>query len=365
MRRLCKTSACLLLFGLVVFRGQAEFSSLYAFGDGVCTTTNNQTPFPYSTNYYGKRYSNGRVWIEVLAERQGLTYESNKNWSYYGHYSRNLVTNVNNFVAPPDASNALFIIWVNNADFVDFMGTIFPSTNIVTWSNAMNHSLSNHFRAVTNLYRAKGARTLVLPNAVDITKIPYYSLIASATSKSFIRQRVIDFNAAFGTTFINQIKANCPGVRIIVPDIFTLLDDILAHAADYGLTNALYNGQPTNVLEDPLLNNRSLTGPGTNYIFWDSLDPTAKAHAVIADVVQQIISPVQIGKITPLNGSNRLDATNVPMGLNGIVDGSTNFWNWTAVTHFNSTNTIQSVYVPTAAPMQFYKLRFPFAWSWP
>jgi len=44
------------------------------------------------------------VWVEVLAQRQGLNYESSKNWSYYGHYSANLVTNVNSFAAPTNAN---------------------------------------------------------------------------------------------------------------------------------------------------------------------------------------------------------------------------------------------------------------------
>ena len=363
MKRLFRFTVSLLFFGFVVLSGQAEFSSLYVFGDGVCTTTNNESP--PSIYYYGKRYSNGRVWIEVLAQRQGLVYESNKNWSFYGHYSRNLVTNVNNFAAPIDASNALFVVWVNDADFVDFMGTIFPSTNIVTWTNAINQSLSNHLKAITNLYHAKGARTFVLPNAVDITKIPQYSLIASAATKNFIRQRIINFNSAFSGNMMNQVKANCANITVFAPDIFTLFDNMVAHSPDYGLTNALYMGQTTDVLEDPLLSNKSTNGPGTNYIFWDAFDPTAKAHAVIADFVQQVISPVGITTMTALNGSSRLDLANVPIGLNGFVDGSTNFSNWTAVTNVTSTNATQSVVAPALGTLQFYRLRFPYAWSWP
>ena len=80
-------------------------------------------------------------------------------------------------------------------------------------------------------------------------------------------------------------------------------------------------------------------------------DPTAKFHEVIADVVQQIISPVQIGQITALNGSNRLDVANVPVGLNGFVDGSTNLApaNWTLVQNITSTNTTQSIFVAQVA----------------
>ena len=361
VKRFARFTLVLLLFGPFGFPSRAAFTSLYVFGDGVCTTTNNPSAGPY---YYGLRRTNGRIWIEVLAQRQGITYESNKNWSYYGHYSSNLVANVHSFTAPPDASNALFVVWVNDADFVDYMGRIYPSTNIVTWTNAMNQSLSNHFRAITNLFHAKGARTLILPNAVDITKIPQYNN-SPTVGKNFIRQRVIQYNTAFATTLMNQIKTNCAGITIYVPDVFTLLDDILANAVNYGLTNALYNGQPIDVLEDDSLEDKSLAGPGTNYIFWDPTDPTAKAHAVVADTVQQLIWPVRISNITSLDGSNRLEATNIPIGRDGLVEGSSTLRNWATVANINSTNATQTTLIPRADKLRFYRLRFPFAWSWP
>ena len=60
-----------LLFGSVIFSAKAAFTNLYVFGDGISTTTNNTSGL--SSYYYGQRYSNGRVWVEVLAQRQGLT----------------------------------------------------------------------------------------------------------------------------------------------------------------------------------------------------------------------------------------------------------------------------------------------------
>lgn len=303
----------------------------------------------------------------MLAQRQAITYESNKNWSYYGHYSSNLVANVNSFTPPPDASNSLFVVWVNDADFVDFMGRIYPSTNIVTWTNAMNQSLSNHFRAVTNLYHAKGARTLIMPNAVDISKIPQYNRIASTADKAFIRQMVMRYNTNFATTLMSQIRTNCPDIVIYIPDIFRLMDDILTNAAAYGLTNALYEGQPIDALGDDSLTDKSLNGPGANYIFWTPSDPTAKAHAIIADTVQQLVSPARIGRISLLGNSNRLELVNLPIGLNGFAEGRTNVLagNWTTIQTITSTNATQTILLPVSGPQQFYRLRFPFSWTWP
>jgi hypothetical protein len=59
---------------------------------------------------------------------------------------------------------------------------------------------------------------------------------------------------------------------------------------------------------------------------------------------------------------------NVPIGLNGFVEGCTNLvlTNWTTKASFNSTNVTQTVFVPASgSPQLFYRLQFPYAWSWP
>jgi phospholipase/lecithinase/hemolysin len=364
--------ASVLLFGWAVVPAQASFSSLYVFGDGVSTTTNNMSG---GSLYWGKRFTNGRTWVEVLAQRQGLTnntltnvdwsYSSN-NWSYFGHYSSNLVQNVNAFPAPTNAATSLFVIWVCDADFVYFITHYGPTTpgdtNIQVWTNAISLSLSNHFRVVTNLY-AKGARTLVMPNAVDLTKVPSYVSISSTNEKAFIRQMVIYFNTNFAS-LLNQVSGALPDLTVYSPDFFSLFDNVVAYPTNYGLI------KPDKYVlgDDPALKDYSLNGPGTNYVFWDYQDPTAKTAEIMADVAQQLISPPTLSRLAPLNGSNRLDVVNYPIGLGGFVDGRTNpaYGNWSlALTNFNSTNAVQSIFVPAPGPPAFYRLRFPFAWTWP
>jgi phospholipase/lecithinase/hemolysin len=201
-----------------------------------------------------------------------------------------------------------------------------------------------------------------------MTKVPQTAYLTSA-DKNFIRQRVIAFNAAFTNT-LNRARTNCPAIKIYVPDFFTLLDNVVSNAAFYGLTNALdSNGQSIGAKDDPALTNKALNGPGTNYIFWDYLDPSAKFHAVMADITQQLISPVQISNITmdDEGESNRLDLVNVPIGQNGLVLGRTNLvlGNWTTNANFNSINTTQTIYVPVSGSQRFYRLKFPYSWSWP
>jgi phospholipase/lecithinase/hemolysin len=393
MKNLIQLTIGILLFGLVVLPTQAAFTSLYVFGDALSTTTNNTQASSFPSDYYGKRYCNGRVWVEVLAQRQGVAIGNN--WSYFDCNSSNLVTNVKNFsITQSLASNALFVIWVNNSDLYDKLFNA-TTTNQTEWTAMINRGQTNHFNAITNLY-AKGVRTLVMPNVVDIGKVPYFLLDINNFSSitNFVRQECIAYNVAFSNT-LNQAKAACPGLKIYQPNFFALLDNVLANSAYYGLTNALNKNGVSIDAMDALYPACSTNGLGKNYVFWDDLDPSAQFHEVMADVVQQVVSPVQISKLAVLNGSNRLDILNYPAGLGGFVDGSTNLAqaNWTSVTNITSTNITQSLFVPTpqltwlqggsggtgsisgggnsgsSFPVyyeaQFYRLRFPYAWTWP
>ena len=136
------------------------------------------------------------------------------------------------------------------------------------WTNGINQSQTNHYRAATNLY-AKGVRTLIMPNAVDVSTIPAFS---TAATLAFIHQRCLDYNVAFSNT-LNRIRASCPNLTLYSPDFYTLLTNMIAHPANYGLTNALCDGA---TIDARCVNCDSYTYPtaatngyGTNYIFWD------------------------------------------------------------------------------------------------
>jgi hypothetical protein len=171
-----------------------------------------------------------------------------------------------------------------------------------------------------------------------------------------------------------------------------------------GLKNTLLAGLSIDATDDPLLLDKSLAGPGATYVFWDYLDPTARLHAIMADITQQLVSPAQIVQVTPLlTGVDQLDVASLPIGLNGVVEGITitnsSPAGWAPVQSFSSpgaaqslfvvapqfpdfptnaggggninppgnpgTNTVATTPIPQTSHSQFYRLRFPFAWNWP
>ncbi len=364
------------------------FTSLYVFGDALSSTTNNAYASAYPTNYYGKRYSNGRVWVEVLAQRQGIPIANN--WSYFDCNSANLRTNVQNFsITQQAANNALFVVWCNNSDLYDII-TKYGDTNAIDWTTNILRAQTNEFRAITNLY-SKGVRTIVMPTAVDLSEVPGFAMNYGQSYLKFIRQQCSAYNTNFANT-LNQIQAACPQLTIYEPNFFGLLDNVLTNAAYYGLTNALANGEPIDAM-DALYPNCNTNGLGANYVYWDNLDPSARFHAIIADVTQQIISPAQIAQITPINSaSNQLAIVNVPIGLNGFVEGCTNLTSpyWTTLQPISGVAPVQSYLVPAPVPstqtsqvqsrditppgpggtviviaLEFYRLHYPYQWVWP
>ena len=368
-----------LLFGCAGIAAHAAFSSIYIFGDSVSTTTTNNPSFPTNL-YYGKRYNNGRTWVEVLAQRQGLgtnsivtntwAYSSN-NLSFFGHYSPLMVTNVRNFTPPANVSNCLFVVWVCNADFV---GDLFDAgvgdpanapqngTNLAVWTAAISQHLTNHFKVFTNLY-GKGVRTIIAPNVVNVAKAPFFAGFSTG-NKAFIRARVVSFNTNF-LALTKQVEVASPGLKIIVPDIFAVFDAALTNAASYGLTNALdTGGNPIDALDNGYT---GLNSAGANYIFWDYISPTARMNELFADVAQQALSPVDLAGMAQVNTSNRLDIVNVPVGLNGTVLYVTNLTQpvWLTNSTFSSLTLTQGVFVTPTNAQRFYQVKFPYAWTWP
>jgi phospholipase/lecithinase/hemolysin len=371
VKSLIPFTLAVLLLCLLAPSSSAAFTNIYVFGDTLSATTNivGKTNAPGGQYFYGQRWSNGRVWVEALAQMQGMTFRHANNNSYYDHNSTLLANEVTGFSAT-DATNSLFVVWVCNADTFD-VASITPPPNTTYWNNQIAIFTNNHIKIITNLY-SKGARALVLPNAVDISKIPAFNRGDTAGMSS----GCVAYNAAF-SNMVNRVRILCPNLKIYTPDFFSLLNSVIANAQVYGLTNVLDNGFSIDAFNDPNLDPLSISnGPGTNYIFWDDKNPTAKLHFTMAGVANALLSPPVITSITPTNGSNRLDLASLPVATskatNCFVLFATNLnqivWQ-TNLPGFSSTNTTQSVTVPAGGPQRFYRLRsnlaFPWPWVWP
>ena len=291
----------------------AQITSIYAFGDGVCTTTDNNSSTP--SLYFGKRYCNGKVFIEDLADWQGLNYVASRNKSYFGQDSGELKVNIDAFAPPNDVATALFVVWAANADFVEFYQTNFPpytNSDKPAWTTFIEDAVTRHKQSLTKLYN-KGVRILVMPNAVDISATPFYQL--STADSNFLRDRAIQFNTLFKSEMM-ALAATKPGLTLYLPDTFKFFEDVLDNPAAFGLVNPQVNGYSIDAITN--LGNPSLTGPGANYVFWDYIHPTAKFQTKLSNLIEDLIGSIPVISTNPVSKTiNSGSSTSLTVAFSG------------------------------------------------
>jgi len=344
---------------------------MYVFGDSLSAITGSdsmQYPPPPGTtasNYWNGRFSNGQVWVEYLAALQGIPADTNDNFSYFGDTSELVYDNITdgNYFPPPDISTSLYILWPACSDA--FTLSIFEYTN--SWEEGITTAMLDISNSVNVLY-AQGVRTLIVPNSVDITKVPFFTYTATnlLTADTNLLAQIIAntssqlalYNAALAST-LGHLRVQYPGLTLYTPDFFSQFGFLLSHPGVYGVTKTTVDA-----LEDPALSDKSFTGPGANYMYWDYLHPTTRVHEAVANFVQQIISPLRINKFTRQGGSYRLDLSSLPLGRTGTLESTTNLLNraaWTTRASIMVTNSAQTVFIPTngLGTSSFFRLNFP------
>ena len=137
-------------------------------------------------------------------------------------------------------------------------------------TNAVNN-LSNAVKAI----QAAGAHTIIVPNLQDISKLPVMSS-NSIAYRGYISGKVGKFNTLLAST-LNNIRTANPGLVLADADISAPLDNLIANPAALGFTQATVDA-----LDDTNLTDKSFTGPGSDYVFWNPDHPTSKTHQLIA-----------------------------------------------------------------------------------
>ena len=143
-----------------------------------------------------------------------------------------------------------------------------------------------------------------------------------------------------------------PGLRLYPLDANTLFARLISSPATFGIT-VTTNG----ALEDPNLTDKSFTGPGANYLFWDTLHPTTKVHALIATLAYQGVG-VQLNLAR--NGTNfNLTVLNLEPGLPYYIQSSTNLSLWSDTQTLTAASTNATVVVTNGPGTKtFYRVRY-------
>lgn len=319
--------------------------AIYAFGDSLTDTGNGPAP---ATNYYQGRYSNGPLWIEDLSPRLGLTYNPSNNFAQSGGETSDALAQVQQFLAPTNVSRSLCVVWAGGNDFIH---NFTQGLNEAFWNNLIAQSVGNLSNSVVRLY-ADGARTIMGPNQVDLSRIPLvlgsgYPIFVFA----YLSNKVSLFNTGLAGALTTLATAH-PDLQLIRPDVYTRFSAVLANLPADGFTKA-----NPDALGDPGLTDKSFTGPGQDYVFWDPIHPTAKAHALVAQWFFAALPRPLLG-ISVAGGSLQLNLTNLQTGQVYTVQGSTDLSGWSDMGTVSATNSVQQWSAPVGSASQaFFRLK--------
>lgn len=238
-----------------------RFSGLVVFGDSL------------SDNGNVGRFSDGPVWVEVLASRIGAELTPSRlggtNFAVGGARSHGRPADIRGqfhafMTGPhsPPAADALFIVYGGANDLLA-AGCNGGETAARTGAAAI--------AATAGDLAAAGARHILVPNLPDISASPIVRVQGSACVQQ-ARQLTLAFNAALEQA-LRRVERRSD-VRVVRLDAFALAEEVMADPDKAGFSN---------------INTPCLQGPCDGALFWDQLHPTARAHARLATAALQAL----------------------------------------------------------------------------
>jgi phospholipase/lecithinase/hemolysin len=282
----------------------APYSAIYSFGDSLTDTGNvsfaTLGAVPVSPPYADHSFTNGPVWVQDLAQSLGLpslqpSLQGGTDFAYGGALTgqtpghtlnpTDLPSQYAQFLAqvPSPQPNALYTVWIGSNDVLDIANntTLTPQQQQTDVSDAVNNEMS-----VIGGLTAHGAQNLLVLNVPDLGQTPYETARGPAVAQSASSLSSLYNNEL--SSALQQLEAS-GALRVDLLNVSSLLDQVIANPSAYGFTNVT-QPQWTGNLTDP---NSGTLAAGGNYLFFDSLHPTAQAHATLASTaVQELTTPV-------------------------------------------------------------------------
>jgi len=286
-----------------------EFERLVIFGDSLSDSGNafvltgevSVPPYllvpeaPYARG--GMHFSNGQTWVERLAKKLKLVPNSRPvfrgqkkaaNYAIGGARARSTgstdlstqvglyLTNVNYDASDDDT---LYVVFIGGNDIRDAITALATdptgATSLSILTDAIN-SIQGNIQALA----AAGAEHFMIANAPDLGVVPAVRLqgIVVQGFASFLSE---SFNANLAQV-LGLIEEPLD-IEIENLDIFTLINQVVANPAAFGMVNA----------QDPCINPGQIEQPtcsnARQYLFWDGIHPTAAGHQIIARDALRVI----------------------------------------------------------------------------
>ncbi|MBG1260980.1 SGNH/GDSL hydrolase family protein [Nostoc commune] len=284
---LLRTGLALLIFIMVVaakFMDKTHpISELYVFGDSLSDTgmvfRTTGGMYPPNPTYFQGRYSNGRVWIEYLAESLHLSSKQTNNFAYGGSttgsvgnsYVPSLLNQVQSFTQTHQQTNsdALYVLWAGANDYLQGVSSAtIPLKNMTTAINSLTDV---------------GAKKILVANLPDLGQLPATRNSTNSVNLSALTQA---HNQGLRRS-LKVLSQQHSDLEILQLDANALYRDAIANPAAFNFTNVI----------SPCLSGSDTCGNPDQFLFWDGIHPTAAAHRIIGETAFSTIQ--EAGMINP------------------------------------------------------------------
>ncbi|VEB40093.1 Phospholipase A2 [Chromobacterium violaceum] len=206
---------------------------MVVFGDSLSDTQNmygaSQWRLPVASSWYVGRFSNGRVWVEHLADQLKLPFY---NWAIGGSAADShlvvpgLLQQVDSWTqymqkAPNyRAENTLFTMLIGGNDLLNY-------------GRAVDQVIADQGKALDKIIAA-GGRNIVVLTLPDLSRTPSGSAGGKAPQ---LAQQVKDYNAKLATLVANLQQKHGAALKLKLFDAYGMFNDLLANPAKYQVSN--------------------------------------------------------------------------------------------------------------------------------
>ena len=251
-----------------------SIAELYVFGDSlsdmgmVFRMTGGM--YPPNPTYYKGRYSNGRVWVEYLAERLKLPSERVTNFAYGGATTGSssivvpgLLAQVQSFTQAHQRTNpdALYVLWAGANDYLQ-------------GASSATIPVENLTGAIASL-AAVGAKNLLVANLPNLGQLPATRTSANSASFTALTQA---HNQGLRRA-LKVLSQQHSDLKIATLDANTLYLEAMTKKAAFGFTN----------VTSACVSGSGVCGNPTQFLFWDSIHPTTAGHQILGEAAFEAI----------------------------------------------------------------------------
>ena len=247
--------------------------------------------------------------------------------------------------------NRELIAWAGSNDLLLPLADAKVLTNDAVWTSLTARRVGNVTNGVAQLY-AKGARSIIVGEIYELSRFP---ILAGSTesAKARQRQRLTTYNRALGSA-LDKLSWTWPDLRLQLLPVHDLFEEFFAHHAELGFVNVRIGA-----MQDADLKDKSYTGPGKDYAFWDGFHASSKLHAVWAGWYFALIRHARLEGLSlrAANGTSELWLSRLKIGRRCRLERSANLPEWQTAHSFTAdqgTNLVSPVLFDTGSA--FFRL---------